>query len=490
MAKERLLTPEQRARYNKILENKGKEEADAYKTKVGGKGSDSAAKGTTTEDKPKKKKPVRLSPELKEVKKDFVGADKIADQLGLTGPLDKVDLSGLTALTDPTNPGFQGDLSPEEQDLLARLSKQASDSVNPDGSAKIDPNNQKVIDQLQKAYEEAGMRPADVQSMLDGVKKNWEDAGVMTPGQADVLNKMRQNVEDAKTQDQKVTDAIGRMEEGLAGYDSKSAQALKEAALRSSKGKLEQAQIRLDESAARNKMTGGAAFSAQRQLEKEGFAAQQAADQDLLIANEDLKDKRLDTYSKYVQGVDKDKKSAVDSALSTLGVTQTDIEKLLANSKLEAGKTYASATLDATKNESDAKSQAGKDLSSMVSAAVGQADLKVDNSLKNLTQGTVQTSQTKDARLAEYIRQLMAGQEFNAGQGNAEKAGNLTALTGILGVKTANQTAKTQEKIASGDGNSRPRGNDNSTTDADSEAYRKQLQAIQDALKKQQEEDN
>lgn len=486
MAKPRLLTPEQRARYNKILENKGKEEADAYKAKVADKGVDSKAdaKGTSTEKKDKKGK---LSPDLKEVKTDFEGAKKIADKLGLTGPLDKVDTKELDSLSDPSNPAWQGDLSPEEQDLLARLSKQASDSVNPDGSSKIDPNNQKVIDQLQKAYEDAGMRPGDVQDMLDGVKKQWEDAGVMTPGQADVLAKMRQNVEDAKTQDQKVTDAIGRMEEGLAGYDSKSAQAFKEAALRSSKGRLEQAQTRLDESVARNRMTGGAAFSAQRQLEKEGFAAQQAADQDLLIANEDLKDKRLKTFSDYVQTVDKDKKAAVDSALSTLGVSQVEIEKLLANSKLEAGKTYSSSLLDATKQESDAKSQAGKDLASTVSAAVGQADLKVDNSLKTLTQGTVQTSQTKDARIAEIIRQLMAARGFNAEQGNAEKAGNLAATTNILGVKTANQTAKTQEKIANGPSSSGSRPSTNSdTSDKDSEAYRQALQAIQDKLKEDQ----
>lgn len=452
--KDRTLSKNQRAKFNKILANKGKEAADAFKKKIadgddtgGDDTGDNEGEGSQRE--PRKRKD-RLSKSGKAIRKDIKESTKIGNELGLFDE-QLIDSPGNNALIDPTNPAFIKNPSEAEKVEIERQRKTAESFTNPDGSPKVLDVEREGINILLDAAKKAGIQTPDMVELVGKVKKQYDDAGVRTPEMKDALNVMKQNVTNAGLEDERVTRAAATMEQGLMGYDEAQNQRLREKSQREVKGKLASAQRNLEDSVSRNRVTGGASLAAQRQLDQMSMQSADEAEQDLLAANVDVQDKRRNEFADYSLSIDEKKKAAVQNATSTYGTAVANSDKNLADDKLGAGRLYADTVGEDERSRratSASLSTSAGQLAGQVGQVAGQRKLDAERQVAEYIQkGDLARAQALNDALGLNIDV----QKANAAEKAAKQGAKVAFYTGTKSVEIADKTADATIDIANQD---------------------------------------
>lgn len=427
---ERNLTKEQREKYNKLLANKGREAAEAYKSKI----VESSKPSPTTEKKTK------LSASGKQLKKDFKESTKIGEDLGLFDE-NTISSPGISALTDPNNPAFIGKPSQAENKVIADLQASSDFYTNPDGSPKVLDLENEAITKLNQAFEVAGIRSPEITSLIGQIQRQYEDSGVKTPEMTEALDLMRKNVDEASREDPRLTNALSIMEQGLMGLNAPENQALREKSRAELNGRIESSKRTLEDSIARNRVSGGASLAAMRQLDQLGITATQQAEQDVLLKNIDVQDTRRKNYADTLLQNDSNLKGAKNSALSTYGGTLNATESRLNQEKLAAGELFSNTVGQDERSRRENQTRLAGDIA-QTSVQVADAAARRKADAQKAVSELVQNGEMERAkRLIETLGLDIDISKFNSEEKTAKQGGKVALYTGVKGLNIANKTA-------------------------------------------------
>lgn len=441
---ERLLTQEQRQKYNRLLATKGKQAADEFKSKV--TASDDPA---PKDPKPKKKGGGGLPPEDKKFLKELKNTKKVGEKAGLTGNPDLIESPAVDALTDPNNPAFIGAPSEAERKSRDDLQKGVDALTNPDGTPKISQPAQEGLDALKDLMEKVGLQSPEMADFIKKLSDNYDTAGERPEDVKAALEMAKNNVEAAGKEDPRLTNLFSVMEKGLMGLSAPENQAMRESMTREIQGDYVAKQRKLNDVLARSRVTGGAALSAMNKNDKDNSDRLAKAEQDLLLKNIDIQDKRRGEYGDALMTNDANLKTAKNAAV--LG--------------------YTTALNQATANESDAKAKAGTLLSTTLTndeqtrlnakvSATGnfgnaqvQASANAQEAQARAREAAAKYIQDGDYHRAELLLKSVGlsldVEKYNQDKKTADKTAVVSLYTGKKGIDIADQTAKTNEKLVS-----------------------------------------
>lgn len=474
MAKERLLTPEQRDRYDRILKNKGKEAADAYKAKIAGGSGES---DTGHSPRPKRD---RLSDDGKQLLKDVKDSKKVMDKAGLNEGFDTISSPELDALLDPNSPSFVGLPSKEEVGALDSLKTSLGSMENPDGSIKLDSVTQSGLDRLKTAIQEAGITSPEVAGLIDRFRADYEAAGALTPRMQDALDAAKKNVEEAGKEDPRYQNALNVLQEGMLGISGPQAQALREKSMRETEGRLQQAQQQLADSLARNRVTGGASLAASNNLKRASFEAQQQAEQDLLLKDFDMKKGAAESYGSLVKDINAETKTSKNQAMGVYGDLLSNAEKNAQDAKTAAGTLYGNAVMDNDKTIKTTKAS----LEGQLANATVTAGTSTQENILKAKQAIAQLIQSGDIgraeRLANAIGMKIDLSKFNEGQEAGKSAATISLMTGQKSLDIADKTADATLNVSKGSG-----GGSESSSSPSTSGVEQRLKDIEDFLASQ-----
>ncbi len=448
MAKERILTQAQREEYNKISNQQGKAAADAFKAKI-------AQKTSNDPTEPKKKK-VKLSPEGKELNKDFSEGKTIAEKQGFLEESPLVDENLAKSLLDPTSPNYVGGNTKESTDFISQVGELIKNSRNPDGSLKLDPTVQESLNLAKETLDRTRTRPQDVQEGLNLIRDN---AGYVREQGDKVISDLKKTYDTIDQEDARLTKTLQLMEGGLSGLDSAQNQALREQSVKELEGKRQAATRNLNDSVARNAMRGGASFAAQRQLEDLGQRNAADAEQKLLLANIDVQDSRRNDYAKAIQDSYNARTGAKNQAAANLSLGASQMLGVTT----DATAANITALDQVTTNERTAQNQATANLLTGTGNAVANAQTAEGNLLQTQGDATSREAERRAKQVADAIKTVIDAQATNSDIVSNNVGSKVAATTGVVGTKIAKKNQKmTEEELKS-----RPRGGGGGATPPD-----------------------
>ncbi len=424
-----------------------------------------------------KKERTRLNAGQKETLKEFKGAETIAKRLKLLKPLERIDLKELEALVDPNNAAFQGDLSPEEQAVIARTQENYS------SSQQLTSEEKRNKELLENAFANSGIRSQEVSAILDGLKSTMDSAGVRSQDMNETIERLKANISNIDKEDSRLTEAFAKMKDGLAGFNSAEMQAIRDKSTREIAGRKAQAERNLNNALARNKVQGAAAAVAQGQLERSALKDERAAESDLLVKNAELIDGRLNAYTGALSDLEKSNDSNKTAAIAALADTVRGSDADLMSSKLQAAGLYSKAVLEQAALEDQEKDEALANLVAGNTQISSAADARKHSALSLLNDTTLSASNAKDGRLIQYLKMLQEGRAENAGISASEQAARVAGITGVLNYDVAKENAKAQLEAIRGSG----RGGGSGSSSPDTSSMDAALQAVLDQLKEEEE---
>jgi hypothetical protein len=361
--------------------------------------------------------------------REFKDYRKIAESLGLENTQD-IDAKEWESMLDPNSPNFVGNIGKGTQDQVNALNESIRNRRDAEGNLKFDPQLQGVLDKARENLEAAGKRPEDVQQALQALQDN---AAYVRENSDKVINQLTEEFSTIGQEDQRLTDVLKLMEQGLSGLDAKENQALREQSLRVMEGRKASLQRRLNDTAARNQLRGGASVAAQRQLDRMVAQESLKAEQDVLLKNMEEQRLRRSDYANMLRDLEKSRGDQKINAGSTLGT----VTAALLGQGTTAADTVALRTSETTKAEQDAKRDALVAAGNVTQGAVTQAETQ-DLGERGLATQTINTAEAQQfSRVFDVIKELQSSKEFNAMSSDQRNAQLVSLLTGLAGVRTA-----------------------------------------------------
>lgn len=335
------------------------------------------AKADSKKKKKKKKKGGKGKGPLKNVKKDFVGAEKIADALGFISPSGKLDTSGFE--TAVANAGAR---TPETSDALAKAKDMA---------------------------DTAGNRSGETQAELDTLKQRADTAGERSEEMKKILSVM---------------------EGGLAGLSAEENAQLRGRATRELQRKEEQLRTEFAQTAARSGIRGRALAGSLEQIGRLGMQETADAEANLLEKNIDIQDKRRAQYADTLSAAETNEFDRGQRAREAYGNALSGAETSEYDRKRQTGLDYRDYLGGLEETERTNKTNALQDLTEINKFNLGQDAVDRATKMAALTgllgYGTAKQAGKKAYKLAQSSGGSSGGGGGGGGYDNS-------ALVGALG---------------------------------------------------------
>lgn len=142
------------------------------------------------------------------------------------------------------------------------------------------------------------MDMSELQALLDPTSGVY--IGQRTSEDKNTLGALERQVQVAGNRSQEMSSLLGLFKDGLAGLNASENQAIREQAQREVNREYETASYELQKAQARNRTRSGAASRQAGDLARDRARAQSQMEQDLLIKNIDVQDRRRDQYGRVL----------------------------------------------------------------------------------------------------------------------------------------------------------------------------------------------
>jgi hypothetical protein len=355
--------------------------------------------------------------------------------------------AGLTDFYEPDFSAIQDYLSgagtkdSDTAEILELLKKQVSEGRTAEGGVTIDPQLQRVLDQQVSDIETAGSRSDEIRGSLDALGANVESVRSSSDAMIGELTDLYKR---SRKEDERFTNVMKIMEAGLPGLNARENQALRETSMRQFQAQKQSRQNQINDSIARNQLRGGASVAAMRQLDRITNEAVKQAEQDLVLANIDIQDRRRAEYANTTLAGDAQRKANENAAAQTLaGATATANEQITNAEAIAAG-----ALSDRENEEQRRKEEASNRLANTTSAAVDAAE----NRLTDRTGQLTGFSESVAGRLGEQelsaLSLLTETESQKAAIGDARLASLVQLILGQQGVDIAKENQETARTLA------------------------------------------
>lgn len=219
----------------------------------------------------------------KKIARRFTPYEKAVEELGITDPLERLDLSALDDLLDPESESYIG----RSDEVSSKL-------------ASSEENREKLLALL----DEAGVRSDEMQGVLSDLD--------------DTNEKAKNALARATKRSDDMNEVLGLMKGGLAGLNSEENLALRERAKREAQNDVLTAKTNLEKANAKNLVRGAAASAGIAAIDENYNRLSAETEQDLLVKNIDIKDQRRKDFAQTLSDVENNEKTAEQNALRTL----------------------------------------------------------------------------------------------------------------------------------------------------------------------------